>query len=256
VNRRQFFKTSAGAAALLAARRRAYGFYQSPGLQKFIQPARTFTSTTALPLAVSDGTVTHGAVTATHYSINIGQFEDQLHPSLGPTKLWGYYQDGGVKRHLGGTILAQKDTPVQVTFKNLLPSTHIIPVDVSSFFPDAQALQNKTAVHLHGGLIPWISDGGPYSWFTPTAVGPSFKNNILKPSNPMGSAEYYWPNAQSARLLWCEIRHSHPVQRQPGAGHRRVTDAASGKAGPQAGGLVQGFSLPGGELEDGAAGGG
>jgi hypothetical protein len=35
-----------------------------------------------------------------------------------------------------------------------------------------------------------------------------------------------------------------------------VADAASGKAEPQAGGLVQGLSLSSGELEDGAAGGG
>src|SRR5208283_4681505 len=47
-----------------------------------------------------------------------------------------------------------------------------------------------------------------------------------------------------------------PVQRQFGAGHQRVADAASGKTGEQAGGLVQRFSLSSGELEDGAAGGG
>src|ERR1017187_3688050 len=53
-----------------------------------------------------------------------------------------------------------------------------------------------------------------------------------------------------------EVGHSHPVQRQFGAGHQRVADAASGKAGPKAGGLVQRFSLSSGELENGAAGGG
>jgi len=49
--------------------------------------------------------------------------------------------------------------------------------------------------------------------------------------------------------------HPHSGQRQPGEGHRGVVDAASGKTEPKAGGLVQGFSLPGRELEDGAAGG-
>ena len=53
-----------------------------------------------------------------------------------------------------------------------------------------------------------------------------------------------------------EVCHSHTRQRQPGARHRGVADAARGKTEPQAGGLVQGLSLPGGELEDGAAGGG
>ena len=207
-------KAGAGAtAALLAWQRRAYAFYQSPGLRKFIQPLRTFLSADALPLAASDGTRTHGAVTATHYTINVGQFQDQLHPDMGPTTLWGYFQDGGLKKHLGGTILAQRNTPVQLTFRNQLPSTHIIPVDTSDFFPDAQALQNKLATHLHGGFIPWISDGGPYDWFTPTAVGPSFKNNaVLAPGNPAGSAEYYWGNQQSSRLMWYHD-HAHDITR-------------------------------------------
>src|SRR5450759_1695771 len=52
-----------------------------------------------------------------------------------------------------------------------------------------------------------------------------------------------------------EIRHPYPVQRQPGAGHRRIADPSSGKTKPKTSGLVQGFSLPGGELGDGAAGG-
>jgi len=52
----------------------------------------------------------------------------------------------------------------------------------------------------------------------------------------------------------CEVCHPYSIQRKSGAGHRGIVDAASGKAGPQAGGLVQGFSLPGGQLEDGTAG--
>jgi hypothetical protein len=61
---------------------------------------------------------------------------------------------------------------------------------------------------------------------------------------------------RSAGGARCEVCHPYPVQRKPGAGHRGIVDAASGKAGPQDGGLVQGFSLPGGWLEDGAARGG
>jgi hypothetical protein len=30
---------------------------------------------------------------------------------------------------------------------------------------------NAINTHLHGGLVPWISDGGQYSWFTPAASG-------------------------------------------------------------------------------------
>lgn len=209
-------KAGAGAAAaLFAFKRRAYAFYQSPGLRKFIQPMRTFTSADALPLAASDGTRNWGSVTATHYTINVGQFQDVLHPDLEnhPTTLWGYFQGEASKKHLSQTILAQKNTPVQITFNNQLPAVHIIPVDTSAFFYDAAASQNKLATHLHGGFIPWISDGGPYDWFTPTAHGPSFKNNqVLAPGNPEGSAEYYWGNQQSARLMWYHD-HAHDITR-------------------------------------------
>jgi hypothetical protein len=48
----------------------------------------------------------------------------------------------------------------------------------------------------------------------------------------------------------------YPRQRQSGAGHRGVADAACGKTEPPAGGLVQGLPLPSRELEDSAASGG
>ena len=101
----------------------------------------------------------------THYTIDIGQYTDQLHPSLpNPTRLWGYGQ-GGNFRHLGGIIAVKRGTPVQITFRNNLPATNIIPVDTT--IPGADQAQNRTAVHLHGGLVPWISDGGPFDWWAP-----------------------------------------------------------------------------------------
>jgi len=53
-----------------------------------------------------------------------------------------------------------------------------------------------------------------------------------------------------------QVRHSHTSQREPGAGHCGVADETRGKTEPQARGLVQGLSLPSGQLEDGAASGG
>jgi spore coat protein A len=218
-NRRQFLKTSAGAAALLAARRRAYAFYQSPGLQKFAQPLRHFLNG-GLLLAASDNP-SYKLSGATHYTIKVGQFNDTLHPTLKPTKLFGYFQGSSSSgRHLGMTIVAQKDAPTQLTFINQVPLVHIIPVDTSSFFDDIAATRGAIATHLHGGFIPWISDGGPYDWFTSTAAGPSFKNNVtLVPGSdlvwgglPAGSGEYYWPNHQSARLMWYHD-HAHDMTR-------------------------------------------
>jgi len=145
---------------------------------------------------------------------------------LGPTTLWGYHPrvpltgvvdpaTGKAKQaHLGGFIVAQKGVPVQITFQNNLPTTHPLPVDSSSFFGDISSGVNKTAVHLHGGYVHWISDGGPFDWWTPTGVhGPSFFNNqVLNPTALPSQAEYYYPNNQSARLMWYHD-HAHDITR-------------------------------------------
>ena len=182
-----------------------YGFAQSPALTKFIQPLRGLGGATGIPVATSDGTRSWPGVTATHYTISINQFEDLLHPELAnPTRLWGYGgpATGNVSRHLGGVIVAEKGKPVQITFQNNLPNSHILPVDTS--IPGAEQQQNRTATHIHGGLVPWISDGGPFDWWTPDGKhGASFLNNqVLNPGAAINEAEYYYPNSQSARLVW------------------------------------------------------
>ncbi len=96
-------------------------------------------------------------------------------------------------------------------FTNNLPARHILPVDIT--IPGSTMAQNRIATHIHGGLVPWISDGGPFDWFTPGcpdyANGLSFLNGpggVLDniPGSPMqpGQADYYYPNNQSTRLMW------------------------------------------------------
>jgi spore coat protein A len=220
-NRRQFLqRTGLTAAGFFALQRKGWAAYNSPGLLKFHpqNPLRQLgTSGNALLIAASDGTVINSGIPATHYTINIGEFQDQLHPSLPPTTLWGYYQgDVANARHLGGIIVANKNVPVQLTFVNKLPATHILPIDTSGFFTDANNHRNKTVVHLHGGFIPWISDGGPYDYWTPDGTkGHSFKNHVIKDHVADGNldrAEYYWPNQQSARLMWYH-EHAHEFTR-------------------------------------------
>src|SRR5450759_2383507 len=162
MNRRQFLEASGGAAALLAMRRPAYAFYQSPAIKKFAQPLRGV-GPGGIPVALPDGIPTQSG--AVHYSLNIGQYTDQLHPALGPTTLWGYSPSAALgegdypKRHLGGIIVAQRGVPIQLTFTNNLPAKHILPVDVSSKAPmfgnflDAAAKfggsgHNAASVHL------------------------------------------------------------------------------------------------------------
>jgi hypothetical protein len=45
-----------------------------------------------------------------------------------------------------------------VRFTNKLPTLHPLPVD--STLPGAELAQNRTSAHLHGGHVPWTSEGG------------------------------------------------------------------------------------------------
>ena len=108
--------------------------------------------------------------------------------------------------------MANKGTPIQITFQNRLSvgggaggaaliSSRWIPLSLST----GSKAQNRTAVHFHGGHVPWYSDGGPFDWWDPVGNhGPSFLNNvILNPeASSLNQAEYYYTMDQSARLGW------------------------------------------------------
>jgi spore coat protein A, manganese oxidase len=227
ITRRHFLAGTVVAGAALALpwyfhSRSALAFYQSTGLQKFVQPLRGV-GPGGIPVAAAD-TFPAPVTGVTHYSLTVAQFTDQLHPNLGPTTLWGYNPAvplGGTQsqKHLGGIIVAQRGTPIQLTVTNTLPPKHILPVDTSANFPDAQQHQNATTTHLHGGLVPWISDGGPFTWYTPDGqYGPSVQSTagniyqLLNPGLQPGQAEYFYPNNQSARLVWYHD-HAHDLTR-------------------------------------------
>src|SRR5437870_5234445 len=206
-SRRTFIKSvvigGAGVALYGGFPDRAWGFYQTQSTPLW-KTALRGVGPGGIPVAGSDGVTATGA---THYTINIGEFKDQIHPSLGPTTFWGYNPanplGGGfqAQKHLGGIIVAQKGVPIQLTFKNNLPPTHIIPVDAS--IEGANLGQNRTATHLHGGFVPWISDGGPHDWFAPDGThGLSFLNNhVLNPGAALNAAEYYYSLQLSAQIL-------------------------------------------------------
>ncbi len=205
-------------------------FVKSPPLTKFTQPLRGVfpLDPNGIPVAIPDGVVKYmrGRLVAQHYSIDIAEYTDQLHPELPhPTALWGFHSRnnlGGAvpQRHLGGIVIAEKGVPIQVTFTNLLPRQHLLPIDPTIM--GAEQAPNRACVHLHGGKVPWISDGGPFAWFRPNddptdtspLYGPSAESgslNIYKRLNPNlnpGQAEYYYPNDQSARFVWY---HDHSI---------------------------------------------
>ncbi len=217
--RRTFIKNTVAAGAGLAALRmfgpgKAWAFYQTPNnTTPLWRTAFRGVGPGGIPVAAPDAFA--APITGvTHYTFNVNQFSDQIHPKLGATALWGYHPAnplGGLvnglpqpQKHLGGIIVAQKNVPIQLTFNNNLPGTHIIPVDTSIPGAGTNQAQNRIATHLHGGFVPWISDGGPFDWFTPDGTrGASFLNNqVLNPNANPNQAEYYYPMQQSARLMW------------------------------------------------------
>jgi len=221
ITRRQFLRSTAIAGASLALPVK-FGVYSaqaaaySPNLRKWIQPLRGL-GPTGIPVA--QGRPDPVFAGTTFFEMTAGELEDQLHPDMGPTKLWGYWDTTNpVRRHLGGVIINRTGSPARVRFTNSLPSRHIIPVDTT--LPGADQAQNRIAVHFHGGFVPWISDGGPFDWWTPDGThGISFLNgpgsvfdNI--PGNPIlpGQADYYYPNDQSTRLGWYHD-HAHGITR-------------------------------------------
>ena len=212
MNRRAFLKAAAmaGAAAMVPWRLAYAAFAQTIPLRKFIQPLRGLGGVTGIPLATPNRTAYPGL---DYYQIALRQFTDQLHPDLPLTRLWGYGDaaPGAQFRHLGGVIVANRGVPVRVNVLNALPPTHILPVDTSLPGAEPGQPENRAAVHLHGGFVPWPSDGGPFHWSTPNDLlrGPSVvdwlpTNNPLAPFNN----DHYYPNDQSARLMWY---HDHAM---------------------------------------------
>jgi spore coat protein A, manganese oxidase len=195
----------AGAAVLLPFKWNIRKAYASPGLTKF-GPNQALPGLGPTGIPALTPTSTAGGVDT--YNIVMGQFKQKLHPSLGETTLWGYAQDGPSPNHryLGGAIVAKRGRPVKLIARNNLPDTHILPVDIT--IPGAETGQatNRAAIHLHGGLVSWTNDGGPFSWFLPGngGGGSSFLNGGPNP----GQATYFYPNDQSARLIWY---HDHAV---------------------------------------------
>jgi FtsP/CotA-like multicopper oxidase with cupredoxin domain len=186
---------------------------------------------------------------ADYYEMEILAYTEQMHSDLPKaTKLRGYrdLNSGAPAHYLGPLIVAQRNKPVRIKFTNNLPKSDLlgsdqlfIPVDTTvmgaGFGPvdsqnaaevcDPENLlpgqtcasytQNRTAVHLHGGFTPWISDGTPHQWFTPDLdptflpKGVSFRNVPDMPTGSVsGSQTIFYSNQQSGRLMFY---HDHAV---------------------------------------------
>lgn len=253
--------TGSGAAATASL-----GTTLTGGIRKFVDSLPGLTEAGInnlgqfIPLAIPDTTTYPGD---DYYEIELGKYTEQLHSDLPPTTLYGYRQtnssDPAVNtfHYLGPMILATKDKPVRIKFTNNLPANgdFFLPVDttimgagegplkINGFDCDpmmenpmpSEACQvyseNRTALHLHGGFVPWISDGTPHQWTTPAGedtVYPRgvsvefvpdmwFENGVVVPDTigvttpPSGTATndpgdgsltFYYNNQNSARLMF------------------------------------------------------
>jgi FtsP/CotA-like multicopper oxidase with cupredoxin domain len=212
MDRRHFLKTAAACAGSLALVRSAIVLGQS------VRRISKFRVT--LPGLGRDGTNNMGnyipvlspnttAFPGTdYYEIVARQFTQNVHPHVAQTRFWGYADAKTLdSRYLGGVIVSRHGRPVKLKVTNLLPSTHILPVDPSSIDEPMEAevggRVDRITVHLHGGVPRWTSDGGPASWFTNARNPRGFRHgsSFLNGSDP-GSAIYDYPNDQSSRLVW------------------------------------------------------
>ena len=210
-------------------------------LQKFVNGLPGLGATNAnnlgqyMPVANPDTTTFPGC---DYYVIGVSEHQEQMHSNLPGTgygkgtHVRGYYQiNSGTSgatdnsaHYLGPVIVAHVDRPVRVRYRNMLPAGKCwLPEDYQTLMGAGQIpgqpagtnyAQNRTAVHLHGGVTPWISDGTPYQWFTPAGTtynvnrGASFQPVPDMPPPAAGEYTCYYSNQQSARLMFF---HDHAV---------------------------------------------
>lgn len=108
------------------------------GIRKFVDGLPGLNAAAAnnlgqyIPVAVPDITTFPGS---DYYVIELGEYTEQMHTDLPATTLRGYRQAGGEYHYLGPAIVAQKDKPVRILFRNLLPAGEagnlFLPVDTT-----------------------------------------------------------------------------------------------------------------------------
>jgi spore coat protein A len=205
MKRRDLFKiASLGGLSFLVDKKLGWAFDLSPtGLPKFVQ-ALPLLGPSGIPVASPD----KSNPAFDYYKILLTDYQHQFHPNLPASHVRGYADiTNGItpnSRYLGGVIVANKNQPVKVTFKNALSPTHPLPVDRS--IPDADTgADSRASTHLHGGFVGWESDGGPAAWFDPNGnTGMSFSNPGANPDE----ADHWYPNQQTSRLMWY---HDHAM---------------------------------------------
>jgi spore coat protein A len=178
-------------------------FYFSSSSQELLDPRTQPKFVNQLPVpGVIDAR--NGGV----FTIGVSQFNQWLgltDPLTGQhlnTTVWGY--NGS---YPGPTILAKKNIPVQIFWRNNLVNSnnqflpHLLPIDTSidwAFSHDLnwQSYGVPIVTHVHGGHTESASDGLPDAWYTPNYArkGPGFIKGDVAP--------YRYDNDQEAATIW------------------------------------------------------
>ncbi|MDX3855344.1 multicopper oxidase [Streptomyces sp. AK02-01A] len=181
-----------------------------------------------LPVAEPQRSVYPGA---DYYELTVRQRLWRFHRDLPAAPSWGYWASdpsAGDRLvglgYLGPTLVARRDRPAVVRYRNELPDRHLLrsAVDVTLWknvpgippdppggrmpqdFPTATTTWSVT--HLHGGFNFSASDGGPEAWFTAGGLhGPDYRT--LEGAGP-NEAIYAYTNRQPATALWY---HDHAM---------------------------------------------
>lgn len=197
------------------------------GIRKFVDTLPGLGSGNAnnlgqfIPVAVADKTTYSGS---DYYQIGLANYTQQMHSDLPATTQLRGYKDlnpaaDGKAHYLGPVIIATKGRPVRIKFSNLLPTSGspgsdlFLPVDTTLMGAGTgptgkMYTQNRAVIHLHGGDNLWISDGTPHQWITPAKDKAPYKSGVSLQNVPDmpdpgdGSTTYFYPNGQSARLMF------------------------------------------------------
>ena len=242
LSRRQFITYGAGGALSLYVGSRM-GFLET-GRAFAAQSPQIPLAGTAIPQFV-DALPTLDAITAGtgQIALTMTEFQAQILPTGMPKSwVWGYLQAGQTGRvsYLGPVIVATRGTPTEIRFVNNLGSaatTNVLAYKYGTdqtlnwadpLNPGATAnMWNHMAmppapgsvgaanyndvipacVHLHGGEVPPVLDGGPDAWFTSDGLHQGH-GYYTKAGAPGNEAIYRYPNSQEGSPIWF---HDHTL---------------------------------------------
>ena len=126
------------------------------------------------------------ATRAGYLKIEMRAADIRVHRDLAPTRMWTY--NGSVP---GPTIEARTGHGLMIDWMNRLPENHFLPIDHTLCGAGAELPKVRTAVHVHGAVVPPESDGYPEHWQTP---GQNYRA--------------VYPMQQDAATLWY---HDHAI---------------------------------------------